>query len=336
MKQQGLTLLVVLATVGSASASGVPTSFVHSDVVKNVGECDKYQWCKLTDGSGYIKGHLFKRYPKDPSIAIKHSDGITYLYKIRPIYKDDTPLFEFIEAKAPNDEVLYAKDNFKYGYVREKDKALYDEYMLQKANAQTKPIAQTKLDTTSEVVTEQKPENTNVSSATTSKAKYFIYGGIGTTSATIEKSSNIIATTEIKDSYTLLEAGLGYRYNPNYFATASVQRDTNSQTELTHFLASVNYQFADTLFKPYVGLVGGYGELVWKKPPIETSDKDTKASEYLLGVQAGIEYPLQDNFSLYGLYQYIPTGYTTEIGDDATMEHKEFNTIQIGVKYDIQ
>jgi opacity protein-like surface antigen len=400
--------LSAMASAILAADTQAKVSFALGDVV-HIDTCDKWQWCKLKDNSGYVKGHLFKRFPKDPSIAIKHTKGNTYLYNIRPVYKDDKPIFEFIQKENPvremlfaqdnyqygyirekdiadyeiyintqqiqkpkkevakqdvtqkveeivgktqesnskdinevkledtNDEVLYAKDNFKYGYVREKDKALYDEYMLQKANAQTKPIAETKLDTTSEVAKEEKPENTNVSSATTSKAKYFIYGGIGTTSATIDNGiASTTLTNDATDKSGMVYAfGVGYNYNTNIFTTLEYQQNSFEQVDISNLLVSANYRFNDVAFQPYVGAILGYSNLEWSKAPIATTiTKDEKASTVGVGLQLGLDKRLDEKFSIFGQYQYINLGHETKINTEI-LKHDSVSNFIMGVKYDL-
>ena len=326
------------------------TSFTLGDIV-HIESCDKWQWCKLKDNSGYIKGHHFEKFPKDPTIAIKHTKGSTYLYNKRPIY-DDKPLFEFIQKE----EMLFSQDqdNYKYGYVREKDMANYNKYIkanksLQDKNNQkikkadvkiveekaetNEALNEVKLDDTNEVVSDTKEELKEIKEV---KSKYFIYGGISATSASVDEGTNVV-TTDIKDTYTLIEAGLGYTYNPNIFTTLSMQKASNSQTELMHFLLSANYQLPDTFMNPFVGVVGGYGELKWKENPISSlqTTKDITASSYFLGLQGGIKYPLNDSFSLYGTYQYLPTNFETVITNKGEIKHKTMKNLIIGVKYEL-
>jgi opacity protein-like surface antigen len=352
--------LSAMASAILAADTQAKVSFALGDVV-HIDTCDKWQWCKLKDNSGYVKGHLFKRFPKDPSIAIKRTKGNTYLYNIRPVYKDDKPLFEFIQKENPVREMLFAQDNYQYGYIREKDIADYETYIntqqIQKPKKEvakqdvtqkveeivgktqesnSKDINEVKLEDTNEVVSdaevqtknniETKHENTN--------SDIFIYGGVGKSLASIKNDSGT-AITEVKDNYNFFELGVGYNYDANYFAMLGAQKSSNTQTDTTNILASVNYKFSHILLKPFVGISGGYSELKWKKDPITSSQKDTTATKFFLGLQGGASYKVDEKFSIYGLYQYLPIKHKTIIENQGDIMHSSFSNIQIGVKYDL-
>jgi hypothetical protein len=108
------------------------TAFTYGYVV-NIESCDKWGWCKLQDNKGYVKGHFFKTFPLAPTKAIKNTQGKTFLYKIRPVYKYDKPVFEFIKLsdRSKSSELLNAKSNYHYGYIRVEDINQYDKYLMQ-------------------------------------------------------------------------------------------------------------------------------------------------------------------------------------------------------------
>jgi hypothetical protein len=339
MINKSILLALTFSAAASANISDTSeVSFNTGDVV-HIQSCDKWGWCKLKDNSGFVKGHNFARYPKDESIAIKDTKGITYLYYIRPIYKDDTPVFEFIKTLNVQEEIDFAKNNYQYGYIREKDLKAYKLYMSNYKKQKSQSILDNKSDIkelklkddNNEVVSDDKKRETKTEvndTQNSSSSKYFVYAALGASSVSGQD-----------DNYGLVGFGAGYNYSKNYFATAGLQHSVSSQTDITNLIASVNYSFDDIYLKPYLGLTGGYSQLKWKKDPISNaSQKDETASKFFVGVQVGIEHKLNDDFSLYGAYQHNLLNHTTNIQTTSSYDinHKTQNNFLIGVKYDIK
>jgi opacity protein-like surface antigen len=336
----------------TSTLSKVKTSFTTGDTV-HIKSCDKWQWCKLSDNSGYVKGHLFKRFPKDPSIAIKNGKGITYLYNIRPIYKDDKPVFEFIQSLSNSSEKLNAQNNYNYGYIREKDLDTYEKYMQDKKKAIEKKsitdknikeeklpkkesvneLKEVKLEDTNEVATDDNYSKVNNEKVVETKKNIFVYVGVDFTNSSTKKSEANVA--DIKDSYNGYSLGLGYRHLNNYVATLGIEKNSNTQTSISNILASINYQLTDKFLKPYVGILGGYSTLKWKENPVTTtSATKNKSKSYMLGLQMGVEHYFDSQFSFYGAYQFIPVGHKTKINqNENAVEHKTLQGIELGLRY---
>lgn len=113
----------------------------------------------------------------------------------------------------------------------------------------------------------------------------------------------------------------------------------NSELKHQYILAGVNkyYMPSDSL-KLYAGVLVGYGELSWKYNPLNNSkDNDHKATSAMVGVQAGVNYPLFSSLSLNLNLKALAHNYEAELNpnDTATaqIKHKYTTTAMVGIAY---
>jgi len=170
---------------------------------------------------------------------------------------------------------------------------------------------------------------------------FFVYASGGTATAdvkdSIENGVTLLPKMLGTDS-TIGEVGVGYRYTENIFVTGFAQAVYLDEVDLLNFDASINYRFADFPIMPYVGLVAGYSQLTWKDVPVDTTGKqvETKldADHATFGVQAGAEFEMTDNFTLFGKYQVMTHDHLMDIFDTSTIEHVNIQSLQGGVRYE--
>jgi len=170
---------------------------------------------------------------------------------------------------------------------------------------------------------------------------FFVYVGGGTATADVKDAINSGVTLMPKmlgtDS-TIGEVGIGYRYTENIFVTGFAQAVYLDEIDILNFDASINYRFSDLPIMPYVGLVAGYSQLTWKDVPVDTTGKqvETKldADHSTFGLQAGAEFEMTDNFTLFGKYQVMTHDHLMEIFDTSTIEHINIQSLQGGIRYE--
>jgi opacity protein-like surface antigen len=170
---------------------------------------------------------------------------------------------------------------------------------------------------------------------------FFVYASGGTATAdvkdSIENGVTLLPKMLGTDS-TIGEVGVGYRYTENIFVTGFAQAVYLDEVDILNFDASINYRFADFPIMPYVGLVAGYSQLTWKDVPVDTTGKqvETKldADHATFGVQAGAEFEMTDNFTLFGKYQVMTHDHLMDIFDTSTIEHVNIQSLQGGVRYE--
>jgi len=170
---------------------------------------------------------------------------------------------------------------------------------------------------------------------------FFIYGAGGASAADVKDSITqgvILMPKVLGEDGTIGEVGIGYRYTENIFVTGFAQAVYLDEIDILNFDASINYRFSDLPIMPYVGLVAGYSQLTWKDVPVDTTGKqvETKldADHSTFGLQAGAEFEMTDNFTLFGKYQVMTHDHLMEIFDTSTIEHVNIQSLQGGVRYE--
>jgi len=173
---------------------------------------------------------------------------------------------------------------------------------------------------------------------------FFVYGGGGTGTADVQDSVSqaliILKPKVLGEDGTMGEVGVGYRYTENIFVTGFAQVVYLDEVDILNFNASINYRFSDLFIMPYVGLVAGYSTLEWQEVPIENPEGknlDTKldADHATFGLQAGVEFEMTDQFTLFGKYQILTHDHLMDIfQEEKTIEHVNVQSLQGGVRYE--
>ena len=174
------------------------------------------------------------------------------------------------------------------------------------------------------------------------KENFFIYGGGGIAGADV--SSLIMPDVKVlpgilDDSGSVWEAGVGYRYTKDVFTTVSLQGIYLDQVDILNASASINYRFSDLIVMPYFGAVLGYSNLEYQEIPVDTTghtnvDAKLDADHVAFGLQAGAEYELTDQFTLFGKYQFMNYGHKMEIFQTSDIEHSNTQNLEGGIRYE--
>ncbi len=169
--------------------------------------------------------------------------------------------------------------------------------------------------------------------------KYFINiagGGAFLNVDNVLSLNTTFADGALDDSGTVGEVAFGYRYSKNIFTTLAVQRTMLDIADIDNIYLSVNYQYADVFAKPYIGALIGYSKLTWSEDPsVIILNKDLTSEGATYGMQAGVEYNLNDDWAISGKYQFMKYDHTTDIRDGASnIEHTYGQNILMGVNYE--
>ena len=173
------------------------------------------------------------------------------------------------------------------------------------------------------------------------KENFFIYGGLGYTAADV--ASVIMPDVEVlpgilDDSGATWEAGVGYRYTKDVFTTVSLQGMYLDQVDMLNANASINYRFSDLLVMPYFGAVLGYSYLEYQEIPVDTTgrnvDSKLDADHMTFGLQAGAEYELSKQITLFGKYQFMKYQHNMEIFQTSDIEHTNTQNLEGGIRYE--
>ena len=170
---------------------------------------------------------------------------------------------------------------------------------------------------------------------------FFVYGSGGASAADVKDSISqgvILMPKVLGEDGTIGEVGVGYRYTENIFVTGFIHAAYLDEVDILNFNASINYRFSDLFIMPYVGLIAGYSTLEWQEVPVDTTGKrvDTKldADHETFGLQAGAEFELNENFTLFGKYQIMTHDHLMDIFTTSQIEHASVQSLQGGVRYE--
>lgn len=118
---------------------------------------------------------------------------------------------------------------------------------------------------------------------------------------------------------------------------ASYTYSSNSELKHQYLLVGVNkyYKPSKLPVELYAGVVVGYGQIDWKYKPLST-DNNVDANSLIGGVQAGLNYPLNEKLSLNVNSKYLIHDYKTNLktsNAQSTIEHDSTATISMGLVY---
>jgi opacity protein-like surface antigen len=172
----------------------------------------------------------------------------------------------------------------------------------------------------------------------------FVYasGGYAQTDVKDDIQSGIIVLPDVlNDESNIWEAGIGYRYTEDVFATLFVQGSSLDEVSILNINASVNYKFSDLFVQPYIGAVLGYSMLEYDEIPVDTTghqnvESKLDADGVTLGLQAGVDFPVTKNFTIFGKYQLMSFDHLMDIFKDSNIEHVSLQSVQGGIRYEFK
>ena len=179
------------------------------------------------------------------------------------------------------------------------------------------------------------------SAAIANDTNYFAGASLGYSDVNVNQNdqlNSIILGNKIDENgYNIAIEG-GYHYCDKIDFTLNYQRVVLNDVYLNNVYASTQYKF-DKIWKyiPYAGVNLGLSQLHWSKKPLNTINNDYYSSSYLIGVSAGLLFPLENNFTLKIDYQLNHMDHTTNIDDPSAKSeilHGISNHVSIGLRYD--
>ncbi|WP_201352640.1 hypothetical protein [Hydrogenimonas urashimensis] len=153
----------------------------------------------------------------------------------------------------------------------------------------------------------------------------------------IEKKERPVLHYDCDDTGIVYGAVVGYEIDGNFFTTLNYQHTRLDDIDLDDFFATINYRF-DTLYtlSPFVGVLGGYSFMEWRKNPFDASRADTSSEGFIGGGQIGADAPIFENLRLFTLYRYIFLDHTTSISTNSQageIDHTSNQVIEMGIRY---
>lgn len=170
--------------------------------------------------------------------------------------------------------------------------------------------------------------------------KWFVSGGLGSSKVSTKDNTNANLINQAKDTKaSLLELGIGRYMKNNISAELSYQTQKLEIVRFNQLLLGLNYHFkeiSNTNFTPFIGVNIGISSLKWSGNPFGTSTRQDKtSSEFVYGVNLGVNYKLDDNWYFYTKYQYLKPSHKTYINNNS-LNHNSLSNIVFGIKYDIK
>lgn len=114
----------------------------------------------------------------------------------------------------------------------------------------------------------------------------------------------------------------------------------SSNTDLKHqyILAGINKYYTHSTITYYTGTLVGYGQLDWRYNPLNSSkDNNYDANSFIVGIQGGVEYPIQTNLSLNLNAKYLVHNYDTQLEPTntvkSTISHDSTTSLSVGLVY---
>lgn len=111
----------------------------------------------------------------------------------------------------------------------------------------------------------------------------------------------------------------------------------NDEFKHQYLLFGVNKYYKQNSFDIYAGLLGGFGQLKWDYNPVGARNVDSKASSFILGLQAGVDFPLTNKWSLGVNTKYLIHDYETKIEPNNTSKalitHDDTITLGLNLSY---
>lgn len=169
--------------------------------------------------------------------------------------------------------------------------------------------------------------------------RFYVNANLGVSIVTVEadlEKGSTFSSGALDNSGMTFQVGAGYRMANHFSFDVNYQYLGLDLASLSNFYASINYEFADYEYNPYIGLLYGQSSLNWSKAPhMVLIDKDLRSTSPLYGLQVGLRNEFSDNI-YYGLkYQYMILDHEMDIRNGrSTISHTQSNNFSLGVQYE--
>ena len=169
--------------------------------------------------------------------------------------------------------------------------------------------------------------------------KYFVGIGFDCISLDVKKQDQVgsIILNHTPDekatSFTFL-GGINLSQNGRIYGNYEILN--LDDVKINSYYLSYDYIFPHIL-NSYIGLSLGMSDLEWQIDPLVNSQlKDSKLSSLLYGIQGGIEYPIENQLSIYSQVSYQKLDFKTNLTSTpakSTLTHEDKKSLNIGVRY---
>ena len=129
---------------------------------------------------------------------------------------------------------------------------------------------------------------------------------------------------------------IGYKYNKNYFTTLNYQELNFVDTSFVDYFITMNYQFNNIRYKPFIGAIVGRSNMKWDKYPIVATIIDDKVSDTFAGLQAGVEHPINKKVSFMITYQHLEIDHITYLNTPSAKSkiiNDNLKNLLLGIRY---
>jgi opacity protein-like surface antigen len=185
----------------------------------------------------------------------------------------------------------------------------------------------------------EKKEEIESQSKTETTKRYFSGIGFGLNSLDVKKQDQVgsIILNHTQDekatSFTFL-GGINLSQNGRVYGNYEILN--LDDLEIKSYYLSYDYIFPYFL-SPYLGVSLGMADLKWQIDPLVNSQtKDDKLSSLLYGIQGGIEYPIENQLSIYSQISYQKLDFTTNLISTpakSTITYESKKSFVVGLKY---
>jgi len=173
--------------------------------------------------------------------------------------------------------------------------------------------------------------NKNTDSKILKKGFYISLGADASYITMTDRLKNELKAGEVDDKHALGgEIGLGYRYN-DFYTSAYIQKVKLKKANITNYILGVDYFVSEKVF---LGVLSGQSLLRWTSSPvIGTISEDKDQKKGFVGVQFGMDYPIENKFYFYSKYQMMFLDHKTNINNEKNIiQHNIQNNFSLGVK----
>lgn len=339
-------------------------SYSSGDKIR-ISWCSIDGWCKVKMKNHFVRKYRLEFFSGLGNNSIYKVNSIkevyTYTYIDNKTIRHNNKLFDYISRKISLPSNQYIKADFEFGFTRsdiikdwlEKNRKEIKENRsivkiepkpniviapkvevkiidIPKAKKEITPIV--KKEPIKKIVVKQSSPIVFISNP-----KFFVLASIGYSKLKVNSSvsSAILVSDALDNTAFIYDFGLGYRYDKSIFTTVNIARIPLDMVDITNFYLTINHQWVDIVYNPYIGGLLGFSEIVYTNNPIlNTTSKDIKGTNYLVGMQVGIDKKIEKNIKGFIQYQIIKLNHKSNINATTSIEHNWQNNLFIGLRCD--
>jgi len=133
----------------------------------------------------------------------------------------------------------------------------------------------------------------------------------------------------------LFEIGFRYRFNKDMFTTVNYQVALLDMAHINNYYVSINYQFSQSSFNPYIGAILGGSQLNWSDDPHKVLiDRDLTSESSVYGVQIGMNKLFNEHWGYSAKYQFLKYDHELDIqAGRKSIKHTSGQNLLVGVEY---